>query len=147
MAGQKAHAAGLSVYALRMEDRQHVAIPGDQAYLRRQKGGFYVNRGWKTGSPADHERRIQAKIKQLLKLHHCAIWDTSQYFRAAITAGLPDLVVFCPKRGLFFVEVKARDGRQSKAQRGFQERCEQAGVPYILGGLEVVAAWVNGTVG
>jgi hypothetical protein len=44
--------------------------------------------------------------------------------------GLPDLIAFTPK--LAFIECKSKTGRQSEHQIVFQDRCRQAGIPYIL---------------
>lgn len=89
------------------------------------------------------EKREQRAVKNLLAMLNIAVYDTSQPFRAAITAGVPDLLCFCTKRGFFVVEVKSGRGKQTPAQRTFQELCEDANVPYVLGGTAEVAAFLR----
>lgn len=60
------------------------------------------------------------------------VWDTEQEGRARIDAGLSDLIVVWPGRGIRFVELKAAAGRQTPAQREFQEAVEAAGGIYLL---------------
>jgi hypothetical protein len=59
------------------------------------------------------------------------------------TPGVPDLIVFHPTRGLFFVECKRPGGRQSNAQCEFQLYCAAARIPYILGGATEVATFLG----
>lgn len=89
------------------------------------------------------EKQVQAAVRRLLAMVGCAVWDTSQPFRAAITPGVPDLIVFHPRRGLFFVEVKRPGGRVSDAQRAFAQHCRDAGVAYVLGGVDEVLTFLN----
>lgn len=95
---------------------------------------------WRTPS----EKQVQADVNDLLGKIGCRVWDTSQPMRALITPGLPDLLVFHPKRGLLFVECKAPGGKQSEAQEDFQRLCSRAGVPYIVGGVQEVLAFLVG---
>lgn len=88
------------------------------------------------------EKQVQLGVKRLLGSFAIKYYDTSQPFRAAITKGVPDLICICQKRGLFFVECKREGGIQTPEQKDFQERCEKAGVPYILGGTEEVARFL-----
>lgn len=85
-------------------------------------------------APHTNEAETQERIVQALEVLGIVVYDTSQPFRAAITPGLPDLICFCPDRGLFFVEVKKPVGRQTKAQKAFQRYAEAAGIPYVCGG-------------
>lgn len=95
------------------------------------------------GLPEPTEKATQHAIKKLLKLMGLVYYDTSQPFRAKITPGVPDLLVFGPRHGFFVVEVKSPKGRQSAAQQQFASLCEAAGVPYILGGVQQVADFLN----
>lgn len=89
------------------------------------------------------EKETQHAVRRLLASVGARVWDTSQPFRAKITPGLPDLLAFVPGRGLVFIECKRPGGKQSPAQREFQAECEAAGVPYVLGGVDEVAAYLN----
>lgn len=101
-----------------------------------------------TKRPRRHpEKQVQESVKRLLRLYGVAIYDTSQPFRAAITPGLPDLICFCEKRGLFFVEVKGSDGKQTAVQKVFEMLSMRARIPYILGGVEEVATFLRETTG
>lgn len=82
--------------------------------------------------PVATEKQVQHAIKKFLDQIGCAVYDTSQPFRAAITPGVADLVVFHPTRGMFFVECKKPGGRQSPPQRVFERQCFGAKVPYVL---------------
>ncbi len=88
--------------------------------------------------PDASEASVQVGIKRLLSMLGVAYYDTSQPFRALITPGVPDLIAFHQGRGLFFIEVKSRTGRQSKAQQQFETLCRRSGIPYILGGTQQV---------
>lgn len=48
-----------------------------------------------------------------------------------LRAGVADLLVWWPK-GLGYMEVKTGSGKQSEAQKKFEERCQAAGIPYHL---------------
>lgn len=89
------------------------------------------------------EKEVQHAVKKLLAFARVVVYDTSQPFRAAITPGLPDLICFCPKRGLFFVEVKRDGGRLSQAQFDFGSYCAAFEVPYIVGGVTEVAEFLG----
>lgn len=57
--------------------------------------------------------------------------DTSQHFYRFGATGSPDIV--CVIEGKFIgIEVKASNGRQSDAQKDFQQRLEAAGGLYVL---------------
>jgi hypothetical protein len=45
--------------------------------------------------------------------------------------GLPDLLLFTSNK-MFFIEVKAPQGKQSEYQTAFQNYCNNANIPYIL---------------
>lgn len=93
------------------------------------------------------EKEVQRHVKKLLALFGVGVYDTSQPFKAAITPGVPDLICFCQRRGLFFVEVKRPGGKQSEEQAEFQRQAEAAGVPYILGGVDEVKAFLEKAIG
>jgi hypothetical protein len=89
------------------------------------------------------EKVVQTSVKRLLDLFNVAVYDTSQPFRAKITPGVPDLICFCEKRGLFFVEVKDEKGKQTPAQSAFECLANKAGIPYILGGVDEVKSFLS----
>ncbi len=90
------------------------------------------------------EKLEQSAVRRILAAHGVAVYDTSQPFRALITPGVPDLICFCPRRGLFFVEVKAPGGRPTPAQLEFRERCTAAGAQHVLGGANEVLTFLEG---
>lgn len=70
-----------------------------------------------------------------------AIVRLSQKRRSKVTEGLPDRRYYHPRRRLFlWWEAKASWGKQSPAQRDFQELCDACGDPYVLGGIDALQA-------
>ena len=49
-------------------------------------------------------------------------------------AGVPDLHLPCPSQGYpgLFIEVKTPEGKLSKEQREYKERCDKVGYPYVI---------------
>ena len=80
------------------------------------------------------EARIRAECKDwCVERDATLVIDTEQNRPTRVTPGLSDLIVFWPdRRGVWFVECKAADGKQSIDQVKFQRACEAAGVPYVL---------------
>lgn len=78
------------------------------------------------------EKAVQTAIKTYLRLRGARVYDTSQPRAAMVTAGLADLIVFDPRCGLVFVEVKAPFGRLTEAQLTFAAACRSARVPYLV---------------
>ena len=101
------------------------------------------SRRW-ASDPGLSEKEIQRRVHLRLTELGVAVYWLSQPRASKQTPGLSDLLCFCPVRGLFFVETKAAGGVQSEAQQKFQGRCRIAGVPYILGGLTEVEAFLQG---
>lgn len=84
--------------------------------------------------PQAPEKRAQLLSKRLYGAAGCVVFDTSQPFRAAITPGVPDLLVFHPARGAFwFHEVKAGKGALSPDQRRFQMLCGDCHIAHVVG--------------
>lgn len=75
------------------------------------------------------EKQIQLAIRQVLQLYPVTVYDTSQPFKAAITPGLPDLIVFGFGR-VTFAEIKRADGALTPAQEIFRDLCFENGVPW-----------------
>jgi len=88
----------------------------------------------------ERETDVQRDVRACYERFGCAVYSTSNTRRTKNTPGFPDLWVMHLTRGAWFHETKARDGRQSPAQKLFEARCQQAGVDYILGGLSAALA-------
>lgn len=83
------------------------------------------------------EKSEQRRITALLKALGFTIYDTSQFFRAAITPGVPDLIAFGYTE-MVFVECKAPKGKLSAAQLLFRAHCTRTGAPYLFGDYDNV---------
>lgn len=93
------------------------------------------------------EKAIQRKIYTLLISCGCYVTWNSDVRRVRTTRGATDLIAFSPLRGIAFIETKRKGGKQSPAQRAFQQACERAGGTYILAdGVERVAQWLGAKV-
>lgn len=85
----------------------------------------------------DSEKAVQLRTARVYSAIGAFVVWTSQYRASRVTPGLPDLIVLLPfGKGVLFHEVKAPGGRQSPAQKIFQQRCEMGGVRYVLGGAD-----------
>ena len=83
------------------------------------------------------KRRVYALLRRL----GCHIADLSQRRPSHVAPGLPDAYIWPPfGKPAFWYEAKAPGGKQRPEQRQFQERCERAGVGYVLGGQRDVEA-------
>jgi len=88
--------------------------------------------------PAEHvkdarpEADVRRDIRGWYEVHGAQVWDMEQNRPTRQTAGMSDLVVCWPGRGMRFVEVKRKGGRQSDAQRAFQAAVEASGGVYRL---------------
>ena len=99
--------------------------------------------------PRDEEHRLQAACVRLFRLkyprwRHLLFAVPNGGRRDAITgarlkaegatAGVADLILFIPNRryGGLAIEMKTPNGRQSKEQREWQRKCEEAGNKYVL---------------
>lgn len=90
------------------------------------------------------EAEVKRQVYALLRGLGCHILDLSQYRPSRVALGLPDAVVFLPfSKGMAWYEAKRPGGKQRPEQRVFQERCEAAGVPYILGGKVEVETFLR----
>ena len=89
------------------------------------------------------EKHVQRAVKDLLHAMNIPYWDTSQPFAAKITPGVPDLIAICPRRGLFFVEVKRKGGKMSPPQIRFKELAEAVDVPVLVGGVDEVSEFLQ----
>lgn len=98
--------------------------------------------GSRPPDPSRTEKEIQRAIKMALRMIGFQVWDTSQPFKAKITPGLPDL--FVTGRGITaWIECKSAKGKQSDAQRVFQDAVETNGGLYLIGRDEIEAvSWI-----
>lgn len=90
------------------------------------------------------EAALQAHIVKLLEHLGFKVWRTSQYRRANVTAGLPDLYALHPQTGGVWIEVKAPDGVLSPAQLDFQAACRKCDVWHVAGGEAEVESFLRG---
>lgn len=80
----------------------------------------------------ERETDIQYGCKHLLEALGASVYALSQGRATRQSAGLPDLYVLHPRLGGLWVECKRTGGVQSAAQEKFEDRCVQAGVPYVV---------------
>ena len=89
------------------------------------------------------EHNIQVGIVQYLRLRGFEVFAipngerrdavTGAKLKAeGVTAGAADLIILLPIGNTLFVEVKTAKGRQSPAQKAFQERVESLGFNYVI---------------
>lgn len=112
------------------------------------------------------EKEIQQQILTLLELRGADVWVLgtrrpqrcpycrkvlpSNYQSTRQTPGLQDLqAILPPPPGrpldpscLLIVEVKSPNGRLSRDQQHFRQRCLDANVEHVAGGLEQVIEWL-----
>lgn len=84
------------------------------------------------------EKDEQRDVYRLYTAVGCEVVWFSQPRETMQTAGIPDLKVYCVRKGLtWWHETKRpQGGRQSDAQLRFQQRAKRCGEHYILGGWE-----------
>lgn len=110
------------------------------------------------------EKREQAAIVRLLRTLGARVWvlgtrrRRTDYPGTMQSPGLPDLIVSLPRgrQGCsarrvvasstpavrLEIEVKARGGRLSPAQREYRQHALACGVAHVVGGLDDVIAWL-----
>lgn len=86
----------------------------------------------------EFERDMQRAVIRLYESVGCRVVRFSQTRATRQTPGIPDLKVYCPRKGVtWWMEVKAPGGKQEPEQQVFQALAEACGETYVLGGLEV----------
>lgn len=99
----------------------------------------------KTGSKKS-EAEIRQEIRAFYELQGAWVGDYEQGYRpdacpscgarlthsTRVPLGTPDLLVLWPGRGQRWIECKSASGKQTDAQRQFQERARAAGAIYWL---------------
>lgn len=115
--------------------------------------------------PRIPERVVQQQIRQALLSVGAKVYTIGRPPRrdavfkgTGQTPGIPDLCAFLPKAPLdvpspldmyvtcahqLWVEVKAKGGGLRPEQREFQALCQQSGVTHLVGGLDVVLAYLQ----
>lgn len=99
-----------------------------------------------TGAPSPQplERDIQGAIVRTLKMLGASIYSTSQVRPSMVSEGLPDLLVFSPRAGFTFAEIKRPGGRMSDAQVQFRQECIACGVGHhIWTSVEEAVRWLE----
>jgi len=106
-------------------------------------------------APRVSEKIVQRHIVQALRTVGATVYvlgttrPTGDHPGTCQTPGVGDVLAFLPpspKDGFgqqLWVEVKATGGRLSEAQKGFRDCCHLAGVPHLVGGLDVVLAYLQ----
>lgn len=91
-------------------------------------------------APIEHrlEKEEQRDVYRLYVALGCEVVWFSQPRATMQTEGIPDLKVYCPRKGLTWWHETKRPlgGRQSKDQQRFQALAEACGEQYVLGGWE-----------
>ena len=78
--------------------------------------------------------------KLRLRLHHSPnggkrnLIEAARFKAMGVRAGFPDLILLVPKGQCPFlgIELKASKGRQSEAQKAYQEEFERMGAKYVV---------------
>jgi hypothetical protein len=89
------------------------------------------------------EDEHQAESRKLMQALGFRVINFSQKRRAKVTPGIPDTKYYHVGRHLtLWHEDKAEWGRQSPAQRDFQEMAEACGEIYVLGKHQLLKDWL-----
>lgn len=82
------------------------------------------------------EKAEQAAVCRLYRDVFCRVVSFSQPRATKQTEGIPDLKIYCERKGLtwWFETKRQRGGKQSHDQKEFQRLAEQCGETYVLGG-------------
>ena len=77
-----------------------------------------------------NESHIRQQIREWLQIHG---WKVVLMVASPISEkGIPDLICYGPKGARLDIEVKTAKGRQSDAQKEYQEEIERRGHTYVL---------------
>lgn len=95
---------------------------------------------------ARQQRKIGPREKQIyeagvrtLRAAGFVVYRLSQARRTNQSPGIPDAYAMHPQRGLaLWWEAKRPGGTQSPPQRQFEAECRACGLPYLLGGTDVI---------
>lgn len=92
---------------------------------------------------ARDEKAIVAHADRQMRALGFVVVNYSQPRATKQTAGIPDREYFHTARRLFLKwEAKTPTGKQSPAQREYQEWCEATGISYVVGTDAALFAWL-----
>lgn len=113
-------------------------------HLVRQQMPYLVPRGrFDIDDDAIEDEHVDAGDRLMRALGFDVV-KFSQKRRSKVTEGVPDRRYYHRARRLFcWWEAKAEWGRQSPAQREFQDMCVECGDPYVLGGIDALRRWLT----
>jgi len=83
------------------------------------------------------------RVCSLLRQCECDVYRLAVSGRVPQTPGVPDQITFSPLRGHAYVQVKHSTARETQTQKRFHSLCDQHGIIYLLGGVEVVRDWLG----
>ena len=81
------------------------------------------------------EKRLEGQIILRLKMMGCEVAKSGEqavYNSRYVLAGMSDLLVFIPKYGVLFMEIKTPKGKQRDSQKRFEDLCNGCGLKYAL---------------
>ena len=99
----------------------------------------YARRGrqWRGADGLPLEKGIVEDCKLLYRVCGVRVISFVQTRKTMQTPGIPDLKLYHEKSGLtWWHEVKRPKGKQSRAQKEFQELAEACGEEYLIGGYD-----------
>lgn len=94
------------------------------------------------------EGKEQAEVIKLFRSYGFTVWVTSQFRRAKVSPGIPDLWVSRPARRSsraiagWFETKRQVGGTRSSAQVEFGDGCVAGGIPYAFGDRYAAGAWL-----
>jgi len=87
------------------------------------------------------EKAVQAAVVRLYRVFGCVVYGLSQPRATMQSEGIPDLLIFAPRRGVaWWHECKTVGGHLSANQAAFGELCHLCHVGHVVGGLEAAKA-------
>jgi hypothetical protein len=102
----------------------------------------HVTRNPRRTAPEKAEERAATRLMAALGF---ACWHLSQPRRTMQSAGLPDAFYTHPgKRLAVYYEAKSPVGKQSDAQKAFQQHVTACGHEYVVGPHGAMVAWARG---
>ena len=82
------------------------------------------------------ETDVQRAVMRVYQAFGCEVRRFNEGRRTRISEGWPDLMVFCPQKGLHWAhEVKVPGGLQSSEQTVMEMLARRSGLEYVLGGI------------
>ena len=91
-----------------------------------------------------HKTAVEA-TRFYIELLHGQVWLTGQSTKVRGSSGIPDMLAVLGSRR-FFIETKFGRNKLTQEQEDFKAQWETRGVPVVVGGLDEVKAFIEGTV-